>query len=106
MLIAPGVHVSTAEVYANTVPGPAEVNLLGTLTHDDPAFWHSTVKNRMESYVLTAYPEVALAKQRLLNAGATYASMSGSGSSVFALFEQKPEPLSLPEGQRAWTMRF
>jgi 4-diphosphocytidyl-2-C-methyl-D-erythritol kinase len=105
MLIAPGVHVSTAEVYANTAPATMGMDLRNALV-ESPDNWTRYVQNRMEEYVLQTYPSVVDAKQRLLVAGATYASMSGSGSSVFGLFKQKPELPILPEGQRAWLMRL
>ncbi len=105
LLIAPGVHVSTAEVYANTAVSAMESDLLTAL--DQPLeSWMGTVHNRMEAYVLSAYPAVREAKELLVSKGATYASMSGSGSSVFGLFKEKPALPDLRKGQRAWVMRL
>jgi 4-diphosphocytidyl-2-C-methyl-D-erythritol kinase len=103
LLINPGVHVSTAEVYANTPQAPAHCDLRRVLT-EPPTTWNGRVVNVMEPYVMRTYPAVAIAKQRMIDAGAVYAAMSGSGSSVFGLFAEKPELPVLPEGQRGWVL--
>ena len=46
--------------------------------------------NDFERTVFPAHPELAALKQRLLDLGAYYAAMSGSGSTIFALFEDEP----------------
>ena len=47
--------------------------------------------NDFEDTVFVAHPEISEIKQRLLDAGAVYAAMSGSGSTVFGLFEHDAE---------------
>lgn len=104
MLINPGVHVSTAEVYANTPTAPAQCDLAEVLTTLAPAQWNGKLVNVMEPYVLSAYPAVAEAKQRIVHAGATYTAMSGSGSSVYGIFSKEPQLPQLPKGQRGWVL--
>ena len=104
LLINPGVHVSTAEIYANTPTAPAHCDLVTVLGTQPPSEWNGKLVNVMEPFVLSAYPAVVEAKQRIVNAGATYAAMSGSGSSVFGLFHAKPQLPQLPKGQRAWML--
>ncbi|HQW06493.1 MAG: 4-(cytidine 5'-diphospho)-2-C-methyl-D-erythritol kinase [Flavobacteriales bacterium] len=105
VLVDPGIHVSTAEVYRNTEPTGVQWSEVQRaelkLTH-----FREQLPNTMEAYVFKAYPKVAELKDRLISAGAVYASMSGSGSSVFGLFEQKPVPMDLPEGYRQWTLQL
>lgn len=105
MLIAPDIHISTAEVYAHMRPAPGAVDLERTLSDHPPEQWPGTVVNVMEGHVLKAHPAVAEAKQILLERGAVYASMSGSGSSVFGLFKDRPQKPEVP-GQRAFIMRL
>lgn len=106
LLMDPGVHVSTAEVYAHTAPAPGPSDLREVLTCTDPSGWNGHVHNVMEEYVLSAYPQVAAAKRSIAALGASYVSMSGSGASVFGLFAERPTLPALPEGQRSWLMRL
>lgn len=103
LLVNPGIHVGTAEVYRNTVPTERSAALAQALSAP-LAEWSRTVVNTMEPYVFSTYPAVAEVKQRLLGAGAVYAAMSGSGSSVFGLFNAPPPAIQFPAGHRAWTL--
>lgn len=103
VLVNPGIHVSTAEVYRNTAPTGRSMDLRAALAADR-ASWNSTVLNTMEPYVLQAHPPVAALKRALQEAGAYYAAMSGSGSSVFGLFRTPPSLPTWPEGYRAWAL--
>lgn len=96
VLIKPDVHVSTREAYSLVQPKPSQGNLL--LSLDRPIeTWRDTVKNDFEQSVFTQYPQIAAIKQTLYDMGAVYASMSGSGSSVFGLFRK-----SQPEAQEVF----
>ena len=53
------------------------------------AEWQSTVGNDFEPSVFAAHPELAAVKAALLDAGARYAAMSGSGSTLFGLFDDE-----------------
>ena len=56
--------------------------------------WREELTNDFERSVFALYPEIGAIKERLYDLGATYAAMSGSGSSLFGLFRQ---PVSLDE---------
>jgi 4-diphosphocytidyl-2-C-methyl-D-erythritol kinase len=86
-VIYPEIHVSTQQAYAGLVPQKAAVDLKKTLEEVPVSLWQGLVKNDFEQ---TALPEVLKVKEKLLNKGAIYASMSGSGSAVYGLFEEKP----------------
>ena len=47
--------------------------------------------NDFENSILKKYAAIKLLKENLYSAGAVYASMSGSGSAVFGIFEKEPE---------------
>jgi 4-diphosphocytidyl-2-C-methyl-D-erythritol kinase len=104
MLLNPGIHVSTAEVYAHTPLAPAICDLRTVLTDRPPEDWSGQVRNVMEAYVLRAYPEVGRALDQVRSAGAVYSAMSGSGSSVFGLFRDRPALPSLREGEHGWVL--
>jgi 4-diphosphocytidyl-2-C-methyl-D-erythritol kinase len=88
VLIHPGIHVGTKEAYAGVTPGAPKVSLEEVLA--DRSRWKEELVNDFEKSVFQAHPEIAGIKNSLYQAGANYASMSGSGSSVFGLFEEKP----------------
>ena len=88
VLIKPDANVSTREAYAGVVPAIPELSLTERL-QKPIAEWQGSVKNDFEKSVFTAHPIIGEIKQELIDAGATYASMSGSGSTVFGLFANK-----------------
>lgn len=106
MLINPGIHVNTTEVYANTQPASAQTDLVELVARAKPEEWSGTLVNVMEDYVAEAYPKVAETKQIILETGAAYAAMSGSGSSVFGLFRERPVLPILPTGHHGWVLEL
>lgn len=88
VMIKPDCGVSTKEAYAGIKPkGSSE--LFKVVQNSSELFKVAT--NDFEDTVFVAHPEIAEIKQRLLDAGAVYAAMSGSGSTVFGLFEHDAE---------------
>ena len=90
VLIKPDANVSTREAYAGVVPAIPELSLTERL-QKPIAEWQGSVKNDFEKSVFAAHPIIGEIKQELIDAGATYASMSGSGSTVFGLFASKED---------------
>ena len=89
LLLYPGICISTAEVYKNLDLGltNCEKKLKDFVLKDRPfdAAFHSC--NDLESVTLAKYPQVEAAKTALSGSGALSVLMSGSGSTVFGLFE-------------------
>jgi 4-diphosphocytidyl-2-C-methyl-D-erythritol kinase len=86
----PGIHSSTAEAYALCEPGgPPPEPLEEILTEYNPDEWSYLLRNDLEPPVISRYPQVGDLKDQLYDMGALYAAMSGSGSSVFGIFEQE-----------------
>jgi 4-diphosphocytidyl-2-C-methyl-D-erythritol kinase len=63
------------------------------------------LSNDFEEAVFETWPEIAAIKKQMLQLGAVYASMSGSGSAVFGLFKSKPDYKGLFEGNFVWEGR-
>lgn len=86
LLIKPDVSVPTAEAYSKVTPKPSEVELSETIK-SPISEWKNSLKNDFEPSVFTAHPELAEIKKKLYEQGAIYASMSGSGSSIFGIYD-------------------
>lgn len=89
LLVKPDIHVSTPEAYSRVVPRKSERSLVDLLSLPVQE-WRGVVKNDFEKSVFALYPEIAEIKAGLYSAGALYASMSGSGSAVYGIFETPP----------------
>lgn len=87
VLVKPPVGVSTAEAYARIVPAVPQQHLRDELAQP-LASWRGQVVNDFEPGVFMIHPRIAAVKQRLYELGAVYASMSGSGASVFGIFDE------------------
>ena len=87
-IIAPeGISVSTADAYRGICPKMPAV-ALGKVLSMPVQEWKSLLVNDFEQTVFARHPELAAIKQSLYDSGAVYASMSGSGSALFALYEK------------------
>ena len=90
VVVMPPVHVSTAEAYGGVKPAPVKDSLMELITLPVKE-WRSHIKNDFEASIFKNHPTVRGVKASLYEAGALYASMSGSGSSVFGIFESTPD---------------
>lgn len=86
VLIKPDISIPTAIAYSNVAPAENEITIHEILSKPI-AEWKQLLKNDFEKSIFTAYPQLAHIKQALYDEGAVYASMSGSGSSIFGIFE-------------------
>ena len=93
VLICPGIHVSTAAAFANIHIDEA-ISPCSTLVQNPVATWKNTLKNDFETTVFKQHPILAEIKDQLYQAGATYASLTGTGSTVYGIFE-KDAPIEL-----------
>jgi 4-diphosphocytidyl-2-C-methyl-D-erythritol kinase len=85
VLVKPDVHVATADAYAGVVPVKPLNNLQDVLQLPIEN-WRDKLVNDFESSVFKKFPVIAELKSRLYKNGAAYACMSGSGASVFGIF--------------------
>ncbi len=86
LLVKPPVGVDTRTAYSRVQPAPATADLARTVMQPAET-WDGLLVNDFEPSVFAALPQLWLIKARLLDAGAVYAAMSGSGSTVFGIFD-------------------
>ena len=90
VLVNPNIHISTAEAYSGVKPMKAKINLREILQNPVNQ-WINVVKNDFENHLLSKYPTISIIKEQLYSQGAAYASMTGSGSTVFGIFDNEIE---------------
>lgn len=93
VLLFPEIHISTAEAYSTVSPLIPEVHLRQEI-EVPAALWKDRIINDFEISIFERYPQLPAYKQSLYQAGAVYASLSGSGSSIYGIFKKRPH---LPE---------
>ena len=93
IMIKPNCGVSTREAYSGIIRHPEVEGQIKQALQDRQSFadMRPLLVNDFEQTVFPLHPEIAEIKQRLLDAGAVYAAMSGSGSTVFGLFQHDSE---------------
>lgn len=89
-LVLPNIHVSTAEAYSKIVPQKTNFNLKKDLESLSISSFQNKVKNDFEVSIFKQYPKLAKIKEQLVQYGALYTSLSGSGSAIFGIFEKRP----------------
>ena len=82
--------VSTKEAYSGVKPAIPQVRLSDALQRPIEE-WQGVVKNDFEPHIFEAHPAIAALKKAMVDGGAIYASMSGSGSAVFGIFDEEPQ---------------
>ncbi|MEH0156635.1 4-(cytidine 5'-diphospho)-2-C-methyl-D-erythritol kinase [Limibacter armeniacum] len=101
VLAYPNLHVSTGEAYAGITPQIPQLNAKQVLENEPYDLWKDKLKNDFEDSILVKYKQVADLKEYFYLKGAFYASMTGSGSAVFGIFEEDPN-VYLGEGITSW----
>lgn len=85
LIVKPQASVPTAVAYSRTSPAIPEVKISELLASPKES-WQGRLKNDFEPSVFLSYPDIAVIKERIMSLGPLYASMSGSGASVYGLF--------------------
>ena len=88
VLVKPDIFVSTKDAFAHITP-MQPTQSLKEIIRMPVETWRATMKNDFEESVFQKFPEIAAIKDKLYDLGAIYASMSGSGSSVFGIFREQ-----------------
>ncbi len=94
LLIYPDIHVGTAEAYAGVdfYKGSKSIDEIITLPINE---WQDGLENSFEKSIFAKHPVMQEIKRKLIINGAQYAAMSGSGSTIYGIFETEPKKLEL-----------
>ena len=88
VLVNPGLHISTVEAYAGIKPAKPETDLR-ILLKEPIVNWRQNIKNDFEATLFPKYPLLNAIKEKIYDLGAEYAAMSGSGSTLYGIFEKE-----------------
>jgi 4-diphosphocytidyl-2-C-methyl-D-erythritol kinase len=94
VIVHPGIHVNTAWAYQNSKPESNRPALKSILLSEPLINWKHTIYNDFENIVFPVYPEIKDLKEKMYTIGAIYASMTGSGSAVYGIFENNEKDFS------------
>ena len=88
VVVAPPVHVATSWAFRQVRPSrDGRPDLKAVVASNDLERWRRELANDFEPPVFKQWPLLAQIKQQLLDQGAGYASLTGSGSAVYGVFE-------------------
>ena len=90
-LVFPGIHIGTKEAYAGITPNKNRASVKEIIEGKAIADWKNELMNDFEASVFNSYPQLAEIKTKLYEAGATYAAMTGSGSTLFGIFKEQQD---------------
>jgi 4-diphosphocytidyl-2-C-methyl-D-erythritol kinase len=93
LLVCPGIHINTGWAF-NQLQMVNEHPYLPSLIQEPLEKWESLLGNDFEPVVFKAYPQLKSIQENLYSAGAVYAGMTGSGSTIFGIFDTLPTDYS------------
>lgn len=88
VVVNPRIHISTAQAFQGIQPQPSNFDWMRLIEKQD---LYGELKNDFEPPIFNLFPEIEKIKVKLLEAGAYYASLSGTGSTVYGIFHEMPE---------------
>lgn len=102
LMVYPDIHISTKQAYSNVIPKKPKKCIRQILVEKNITEWKHFLKNDFEEAIFGEYPILMELKQQLYKSGAIYASMSGSGSCMYGIFQENPQ-ITFPEHFKTWS---
>ncbi len=89
LIVNPGIHISTKWAYGKIKPAGSSIDMIKLLNSEkiDFSILKNQIKNDFEEVVFSEFDEIKKIKEELYKSGASFALMTGSGSTVFGIFE-------------------
>ncbi len=105
LLVKPNFSINTKLAFNGIVPRKSEISLID-VCNQPISEWKRMMKNDFEATIFPFYPELKKIKQQLYDMGALYAAMSGSGSTMYGIFREKPDVIPFNKEYFTWTGRM
>jgi len=96
LLVNPGIHISTKEAFSNIIPKQNLFNY-SKINEHEISVWNRKLVNDFEASVFNLYPEIEKIKTKLNENGALFSLMSGTGSTVYGIFESYEKAKTVAE---------
>lgn len=87
VIVNPGIHIDTKWAFSKIIPQKPTISIREIINTPIES-WKDVLKNAFEAPLFKEYPEIKKLKEDLYKIGAVYASLSGSGSTVYGIFKQ------------------
>lgn len=90
VIVNPGIHIDTALAFTNVLPAIPDSSIRDIISRPVER-WKDDLQNDFEKIIFARYPGIVDIKDQFYSAGAVFASMSGSGSTVYGIFKKDAE---------------
>ncbi|MFT6880319.1 MAG: 4-diphosphocytidyl-2-C-methyl-D-erythritol kinase [Psychromonas sp.] len=101
VVVNPKIHISTAEAYSLIKPLEPRSSILDLIKAPIEE-WKSTIYNDFEKPLAVKYPLIGHIKDKLYSSGSVYASMTGSGSTVYGIFKEPTDLIETFKNLTVW----
>lgn len=105
VLVMPGINISSKEMYTKVIPSIPEIPIFDILKQPIET-WPENLINDFEKSLFDFYPEMSETKSVLYQKGALYASLTGSGSAFYGIFNENPGLSSTDFGHAVHSMKL
>ena len=92
LLVVPDIQIDTRTAYQGITPRKRDKSLKDVVLNEPVENWDKLITNDFESHIMNLYPLLKQIKQQLVGKGALFTSLSGSGSAIYGIFREKPDP--------------
>ena len=100
VIIDPAIHISTAEAFRDIAISKNQLPSIREIVTQSPDTWEGNLVNQFEEPVFKKHPQLRAIKQKLYDSGATYASMTGTGSCIYGIFHNSKKTANLLAGEK------
>jgi 4-diphosphocytidyl-2-C-methyl-D-erythritol kinase len=95
LIVNPRIHIDTGWAFSNVTPGRPAVSIK-EIIEEPVETWKGHLQNDFEALVFAVYPQIKKIKEDMYSNGAVYASLSGSGSTVYGIFKKENPIATVP----------
>jgi 4-diphosphocytidyl-2-C-methyl-D-erythritol kinase len=96
LVVNPGIHINTKEIFKEIVP-TIPTKKISEIIKQPVETWKDKLKNDFEKIVFPKHPEISDIKDQMYSNGAIYASMTGTGSTIFGIFKTAEHVVYTPQ---------